>query len=193
MGDALRRHGREAVAMVRLAILPLVVGLSFLAAGCGGGSNDQPSAQDWASGGCTALTDWTNSVKAAGNSLKGNISEDSLKTAASDIEDASKSLESDLKNLGKPNTKSGQDAKNAVDKLAGEVDDDVNEMKDTVDNVSGAAGVVPAVQSVSATVSKMASQISGTAQTLDQADPSGELKQAFKDAPACKSLTSSSS
>ena len=178
--------------VLRLAILPLVVGLSFLAAGCGGGS-DEVSPQDWASGVCTALTDWTDSVKAAGNQLKGNISQDSLKTAANDIEDASKSLESDLRDLGKPNTKSGQDAKDAVDKLADDVDGDVDEMKDTVDNVSGAAGVLPAVQSVSATVSKMANQISSTAQTLDQSDPSGELKQAFKDAPECKKLTSSSS
>jgi hypothetical protein len=182
--------------MLRLAILPLVVGLSVLAAGCGGGggsSNDESSPQDWASGLCTALTDWTNSVKAAGNSLRGNISEDSLKTAASDIEDASNSLVSDLKDLGKPDTKSGQDAKDAVDTLADEVKGDVKEMQDDVDNVSGAQGALTAAQSLSATISKMATQIGSTARALDQADPSGELKQAFQDAPACKSLTSSSS
>ena len=181
--------------MLRLAFVPLLVVLSLLAAGCGGGgsSSNESSAQDWASGVCTALTDWTNSVKAAGNSLKGNISQDSLKTAAGDIEDASKSLVSDLKGLGKPNTKSGQDAKDAVDKLGDEVNGDVNEMKDAVDNISGAQGVVTAAQSLSTTISKMATQIGSTAQTLDQADPSGELKQAFKNAPACKSLTSSTS
>jgi methyl-accepting chemotaxis protein len=180
--------------VVRLALLPLVVGLALVVAGCGGGgSSDESSPADWASGVCTALTDWTNSVKAAGNSLRGNISKDGVKTAASDIEDASKSLESDLRGLGKPNTDSGQDAKDAVNKLADNVDDDVSELKDTVDNISGPGDVAPAVQSVSATVSKMASQIGSTAQTLDQVDPGGELQQAFRNSSECKQLTSSAS
>jgi hypothetical protein len=177
----------------RIALVALVLSSLLVAAGCGGSSSNESSAEDWASGLCSALTTWTSSVKSAANSLKGNPSEDGLKSATGDIKNASDTLVGDLKDLGKPDTKAGQDAKDAVDQLSSEVEDDVQEMQSTVDNVSGAQGVLAAASSVSATLSKMGNQINSAASKLDSADPSGELKQAFRDSPACKSLTSPSS
>jgi hypothetical protein len=66
-------------------------------------------------------------------------------------------------------------------------------MQSAADNASGVQGVVTAASSVSATLSKMGNQINSAAPKLDSADPGGELKQAFQDAPTCKDLTSSSS
>jgi hypothetical protein len=178
---------------VRRIAIALALGSLLVTAGCGGSSSNESSAEDWAGGLCSALTTWTSSVKSAANSLKGNPSEDGLKSAAGDIKSASDTLVGDLKDLGKPDTKAGQDAKDAVEQLSSEVHDDVQEMQSTVDNVSGAQGVLAAASSVSATLSKMGNQINSAASKLDSADPSGELKQAFRDSPACKSLTSSSS
>lgn len=175
--------------MVRFALVPVVVAV-ILASGCGG-SSDTSSATDWANNFCSALTTWTSSVKSAANSLKGNPSEDGLKSAAGDIKSASDTLVDDLKDLGKPDTKAGQDAKDAVDQLSSEVEDDVQEMQSAVDKASGVQGVVTAASSVSATLSKMGTQINSAASKLDDADPSGELKQAFQESSACKSLTNS--
>jgi hypothetical protein len=179
--------------MLRIALVALVMSTLVVAAGCGGSSSNESSAEEWAGGLCSALTTWTNSVKSSANSLKGNPSEDGLKSATGDIKSASDTLVGDLKDLGKPDTKAGQDAKDAVDQLSSEVKDDVQEMQSAVDNVSGVQGVLTAASSVSATLSKMGNQINSAASKLDSADPSGELKQAFQDAPACKDLTSSSS
>jgi hypothetical protein len=179
--------------MPRISVVALVLISLVVAAGCGGSSSNESSPEEWAGGLCSALTTWTNSVKSASNSLTSNPSEDSLKGAAGDIESASDTLVGDLKDLGKPDTKAGQDAKDAVDQLSSEVEDDVQEMQDTVDQASGAQGVLAAASSVSATLSKMGNQINSAASKLDSADPAGELRQAFQDAPACKSLTSSSS
>ena len=173
--------------------MTLVLSSLIVAAGCGGSSSNSSSAEDWAGGLCSALTTWTNSVKSSANSLKGNPSEDGLKSATGDIESASDTLVSDLKDLGRPDTNAGQDAKNAVDQLSSEVEDDVQEMQGAVDNVSGVQGVLAAASSVSATLSKMGNQINSAASKLDSADPGGELKQAFQNAPACKDLTSSNS
>ena len=177
--------------MVRFALVPVVVAV-VLASGCGG-SSETSSASDWATNFCSALTTWTSSVKSAATSLKGDPSEDGLKSAAGDIKSASDTLVGDLNGLGKPDTKSGQDAKDAIDQLSSEVEDDVQEMQSAVDKVSGVQGVLAATSSVSATLSKMGDQINSAASKLDSADPGGELKQAFQKAPACKSLTSPSS
>jgi methyl-accepting chemotaxis protein len=175
--------------MVRFALVPVVVAV-VLASGCGDSSNTS-SATDWADNLCSALATWTSSVKSTANSLKANPSKESLKSAAGDIKSASDTLVDDLKDLGKPDTKAGQDAKDAVDQLSSEIEDDVQEMQSAVDKASGAQGVVTAASSVSATLSKMGDQINSAASKLDDVDPGGELKQAFQDASACKSLRSS--
>jgi len=64
-------------------------------------------------------------------------------------------------------------------------------LKSAVDKASGVQGVVTAASSVSATLSKMGTQINSALSKLDSADPGGELKQAFGDSSACKNLTSS--
>jgi methyl-accepting chemotaxis protein len=177
---------------VRLTLIPFALAVA-LVSGCGG-SSDSSSAADWANSLCSSITTWSGSVKSAGESLKGgNLSENSLKSATSDISSATDKLASDLKGLGKPDTEGGQQAKDAIDQLSSDVKDGVNAMQSSVEEVSGVNGAVTAASSITATLSTMGTQISSAASKLEQADPKGELDQAFKDAPACKSLTSSSS
>jgi hypothetical protein len=64
-------------------------------------------------------------------------------------------------------------------------------MKSSVDKASGAQGVLTAASSVGATLSKMGEQISSAISKVGHADPGGELKQAFQDSSACKSLRNS--
>ena len=179
--------------MLRAALVAAaVIAAAVLAAGCGkSSSSSAPSPSDWANSLCSALTTWSTSVKSATGSLKGgNVSESSLKSAAGDITDASNTLVSDLKGLGKPDTQGGQQAKDAIDQLSIEVKTDVGKMQSAVDNASGLSGAMAAATSVSTTLSTMGNQINSTASKLDQADAKGELQKAFKDAPACSSLTS---
>src|SRR5206468_9660923 len=102
-----------------LAISSLAV-LAVLAAGCGGGggSSDTKSAQDWADGVCSAINTWTDSLKSAGQSLSGgNLSKDSLESAATDVKDATSQLEDDLSGLGARGTKAGRQARQTPDQL----------------------------------------------------------------------------
>ena len=97
---------------------PLVLLLVVLVAGCGGGGSSGSSTTDWANGFCSAITSWTTSIQTAGKSLQGgNVSEESLKSAANDINGATSTFADDLKSLGKPDTDSGQQAKESVDQL----------------------------------------------------------------------------
>jgi hypothetical protein len=179
---------------MKLALLPVALAV-VLATGCGGGSSSSsssPSPKDWSNNLCTAITDWSNSVKKSGQSLQsGGVSKDQLKQTTSDIKSATHKFAEDLKGLGKPNTASGQDAKDAIDQLATQVDSDVDELQKAADKASGsgASGAVAAASGIASTLSKMGSQISSAATKLQSADAKGDLQKAFQAAPACKNLT----
>jgi len=50
---------------------------------------------------------------------------------------------------------------------------------------------VTAASSIATTLSTMSTQIGSAASKLQQADAKGDLEQGFRDAPACKKLSSS--
>src|SRR6266511_2623682 len=67
-----------------------------------------------------------------------------------------------------------------------------DEIKSAGGDVSGASSVLSAVTVVTGKLSTMSSQLQSTFNDLQQLDAKGELEQAFKQAPACSSLTKSS-
>jgi hypothetical protein len=182
---------------VKLALLPLALAV-VLAAGCGGGSSSSsssssPSPKDWADNLCSAISTWSTSVGQAGQKLKGgNLSKDDLKTTTTEIKDATATFADDLKGLGKPDTDAGQKAKDAMDELASEVKTDVESLQKTVNDAvgSGAKGAVTAASGIATTLSTMSTQIASASSKLQQADAKGELANGFRDAPACKKLSS---
>jgi hypothetical protein len=151
------------------------------------------STAEWADGVCTAITTWTSSITAAGDSLKGgNISEDSLQSAADDVTSATETLKSDLDDLGKPDTEVGQEAKDSLDQLSSDLKTGTDSIETAVDDASGVNGVVSAVATVSTTLATMGDQVSSTVTSLEQLDPKGELQTAFEQSSACQQLSSSS-
>jgi hypothetical protein len=184
--------------MTRLAILRAhflavaLVALAILAAGCGGGgggSDETKSTTEWADGVCSAINTWTDSIRTAGQSLSsGNLSKESLKTAASDVQDATKTLKDDLDNLGKPDTDTGDKAKESIDELSSNIGEGVDKIENTVKGASGANEALTAITTVGQTLQTMGNQVKSTVNELEQLDPGGELDQAFKNASSCSSL-----
>ena len=179
--------------MTRWRTSPLLLLLVVLVAGCGGGgSSGSSSTSDWANGFCSAITSWTTSIQTAGKSLQGgNVSEKSLKSAANDIKSATSTFADDLKGLGKPDTDSGQQAKESVDQLSSQIKSDASEIEQAVEGASGLSGAQKALTTVGSTLSKMSSQISSTLSELNGLDPKGDLLKAFNNADSCKSLAKS--
>ena len=187
----------ERVRGMKLALVPVALAV-VLAAGCGGGgsssSSSSPSPKDWADSLCSSITTWSTSVKTAGESLKnGSLSEGDLKKTTSEIKSATNQFADDLKGLGKPNTDAGKQAKDAIDKLATQINDDVDTLQSAVNDAagSGTKGAVTAASSIATSLSTMSTQIASAASKLQQTDAKGELEQGFRDAPACKKLSSS--
>jgi hypothetical protein len=177
----------------RLSFVAVLLLASLLAAACGSSKSQSTSAADWADGVCSAISTWGNSLKSAGGSLTGgDISKDSLQSAADDVTSATETLESDLKDLGKPNTQAGQQAKETIDQFSSELKSDTDSITKAVDEASGASGIVSAVGTISTTLMTMGKQVSSTLKTLEQLDAKGELQTAFQQSSNCKQLSTSS-
>jgi hypothetical protein len=178
----------------RLLPVALVIVIAALAAGCGSNESAAPATPaDWANGVCSAINTWKDSLTAAAEPLKsGNISTDSLQTAADDAKSATDTLQSDLKDLGKPNTQSGQQAQDEIDQLSSDLQTDVDTIKSAADEASGAGGIASAAKTASTTLETMQTQVSSTITSLQQLDPEGELKTAFQQADSCQQLSGGS-
>src|SRR5437667_10284402 len=145
-----RRRRGEALTRRGSACLMAVVALATLAAGCGGksSSSQSTSAADWADGLCSALASWSTSVRAETTSLKGNVTESSLKSASAEVTKATDKLESDLKGLGTPDTESGKKARETLDTLAGQLKTDAQTIDNAGKEVSGTNRELKAVPAV---------------------------------------------
>jgi methyl-accepting chemotaxis protein len=175
-----------------LLIVP-VAAAAFLAAGCGGGNDETPSAVDWANSVCQAVSTWTSSIASIGQTVQQNPTEESLKTAGDDVKSATETLSDDLKNAGTPDTESGSQAKDAVDQLTSNLDDGLQKIETAIEDASGVSGALTAVSTVSSTLATMGNQVVATFQQLEQIDAHGELNDAFGQADACAGVTSTGS
>ena len=173
----------------RLALVVAAAVLAFVAAGCG--KKQPPTATEWANNFCGAVTTWRDSLQTAATSVNGgNISKDAIQNAADDAKSATDTFVKSVKKLGKPPTKSGDQAKQQINDLSDEIDAGSQTIDDAVKNVDSVSGVLPAVSTVTATFSTMSTQVKTTYDNLKTLDPSGELQNAFKQADACKNLNS---
>ena len=177
-----------------VVLAPLLV-LAVLAAGCGGGggggSSSTKSPEEWADGVCSAINTWSDSLRSASESVTGgNLSENSLKQAASDLQDSTAQLKDDLHNVGKPDLESGDKAKEDVDTLSSNISAGVDKIDGALKDVQNGGGIVNAVTTVTSTITTMGTQVQTTFNELKSLDPAGELKSAFENASSCKNVTS---
>jgi gas vesicle protein len=182
-GDA----GRRGVAARRLLALALAVAVAALAAGCG---DDTSSPEEWANGVCSAFSDWRESVTTAGEELRsGATNKDDLEAAVDDLEDATDEFVDDIRSLDDLETEEGQKAKETLDQLADDVDQNKEDIQETVSGASGVQELVQAATSIGSTISLMGQQLQQTFQELEQLEPGSELSDAFENADGCQSLS----
>jgi hypothetical protein len=178
-----------------------VVAFALLAAGCGGSDNSASgttsttsttATAEWADSFCSAFQTWKdelNSITDRFTSLS-SFSQDNLQTAADDAKSATDQLLTDLQGLGAPDTASGQEVKDSIDSLSTTLQSELDAIEKTVQDTSGIAELPGAVADVSASIATMTTAFSSTTSTIEDADASGELKDAIDNSSACSGLTS---
>ena len=172
----------------------------LFAAGCGG--DDESSSQttteastgastdEWADSFCSALTTWKNDLEEAAEPLTdlSSLSEESLQQAADDAKTATETLSESLNGLGRPDISSGEQVRSSVQDLATDVENGADEIETAVEGVASIADIPSAIDTITATVTDMGTEVDGAVQTLEDADLSGELVTAFADADSCGEL-----
>jgi hypothetical protein len=186
---------------MRALLAVLILAAAIVAAGCGGGSSSSggtgtessaTAADDWANSVCEAFVAWNNSITDAGQGIRDNPSEEGIRTAGEQIQSATQTLADDLRGLGRPDTESGQQAKDTIDQLATNLDTSLQKISDAMYNASGAAGAVTAASTIGTSLVEMGDHVSTAFQQLQDIDAQGELQSAFESADSCAGLTTTS-
>ena len=117
-----------------------------------------------------------------------SLSEESLRQAADDAKRATETLSDSLNGLGRPDIGSGERVRSSVQDLATDVENGADEIETAVEGVASVADIPSAIDIITTTVTDMGTEVDGAVQTLEDADPSGELVTAFADADSCGDL-----
>ena len=177
----------------RWIVAVTVVAVAGVAAGCGGDSDTEadPTAA-WADGFCGAVNDWTDELQTITSQFSdtSNLSEDGLQSAAEDVRSATQTLVDDLKDLGAPETDSGQEVQSALDDLSTTLESETAAIENTAEDVSGITDLPDAISKIAASLSALNTAFSQTLQTIDDADVNGELQTALEDSPECANISS---
>jgi|SRR5215211_2228402 len=189
---------------MRALLTVLILAAAITGAGCGGGSSSTSSssgsgteasatgADDWANSVCEAFVNWNNSITEAGQSIRDNPTEEGIKSGGEEVRSATQTLVDDLRGLGRPDTESGQQAKETIDQLATNLDTSLQQIDEAMDNASGTAGAVTAASTIGTSLVTMADQVSTAFQQLQDIDAQGELESAFESGDSCAGLTTTS-
>jgi hypothetical protein len=177
--------------VARLVLAAALLAAVALAAGCGGsddgdGDGETSATTQWADDLCSATSTWKTSLQESVDTLReGNVSSDSLEGVVDDMKSATSTFVDELQGLGRPDTESGQQAQESLERLSGELEDGVQTIEDAFDDVSGVSGLLTAVSTVSTTLSSMGSDLTSTLDEIRDLDPGGEIEEAFDQAGDC--------
>jgi methyl-accepting chemotaxis protein len=172
----------------------VVLAMAGIAAGCGGDdeSDADPTAA-WASDFCTAVTTWKDELESIKSdfSSPSDLSEESIKSAAEEAKSATETLRDTLRDLGAPDTASGEEVRDAVDSVSNTVEDEAEKIQDAAEGVSSITDLPAAISTITTSVSAILTAGSEARQTVEDADVDGELRTAFESSPECDDLSSS--
>ncbi len=173
-----------------LAAVAVVLGsLALVAAGCGSDDGEETSTTAaWAEDFCTSVTDWQDELDQIGDDLLASPSTEALEDAAQAASDATDAFIEDVRELGGPETESGQEIEDSLEQLADSVDEEKAEIEEAIDDAEGLTGAAGAVAAIGTSLSTMATALQTTFQAIEDSDASGELETAIDDTPACDEI-----
>jgi hypothetical protein len=174
-----------------LALAACVASLGLVAAGCGGDDSSASSTDEWAEEFCTIVQDWGDELERIGGDLgdPSSLTGDAIRDAGEEADAATDDFVESLRDLGAPDTESGNAVEEELEELADTVEAEREEIREVVDDAEGLGGVGEALGTIGASIGEMGTALQQTLQTLDDADASGELETALENAESCDELT----
>jgi hypothetical protein len=175
--------------MNRGTILVVIVVSAFSLSACGGDDGSETtSPSEWADSLCTDLSQWRSSIQSVAASFGGgNLSQQQIQNAADDVTSATETLVGNLQTLGTPDTEGGQEAKDALDSLADELQTGIGQVQRAAAGASGAVDTSQAESAIRSTATTMQDELTTAFTSVEQT----ELKSALEQSDRCRDLSSS--
>ena len=175
----------------------LTIALAVTAAGCG--SSGQSAQEKWANDVCTQIGNWQKQMTDLVNGAKSAVQSPSagtistLQSDAKQAANATKDLETNLKNVGPAPGSNGQTAEQTLNSFASSMSKTINGLKSTVDSLSSSGSISQAATQLSSSAGQLSSLTSQTQTALNSVkQTSSDLEKGFENASACKNLKKSS-
>jgi hypothetical protein len=176
--------------LAQIALLGSVAAAVLVVAGCGGSKSSEETPASWTNSLCGSLVTWQESLKSAGNEIKGNVSKSSLQDAKSSISSADSKLKDELQSLGKPPTEGASEARSAVSNLSNELKSNVDDIQSALSGVNSVQDISTAASAITTSVTAMGSAFSSTTSQLQSLAQSDPWRKAFQDSSSCQQLKS---
>jgi hypothetical protein len=174
--------------MKRGTVVVVILIGAFALSGCGGDDGNETTSPKWADSLCTDLGQWKSSMESVAASFGGgNLSQEQVQDAVNEAASATEMLVGNLQDLGRPDTEAGQEAEDAVNQLADELQTDIGE----AERAAAGADTAQAASSIRDTFTTAQNQVTSAVTGLEQLDPQGELTSALEQSDRCRDLSSS--
>jgi gas vesicle protein len=191
----MRRSWLIAAAVVVVAAVVAVIAVVLVR-----NSNSEsspPSTEAWAGQVCTSLSKWRTSITSLADVSGATLDRDTLREKLTDAQVATEQLITDLQNIGPPETTSGTQLKQQLQKQGDEIQKSYENLKAGAQNALDASTTVDFLRRLSSLApdfQKLLNQISTTIDTLQSSNVAGdsadEVRQGFENAESCKKLRS---
>jgi hypothetical protein len=181
--------------VVKLLVSTALLALALvLAAGCGGDDDDdQTSSQAWADDFCSAAADWRSSLDdiISGFGSPSDLNEDAIRDAVDEGLDTTEQFLEDVKGLGTPDTKAGQEVKGIVDDMSTSVQATVDDLRDTLGDSSSLQDLLVAAPQAAAQLGDLEQELQTSLDELENVD-TGEFKSELESNEDCAAAQSGS-
>jgi hypothetical protein len=173
-----------------VALIACVVSFALVAAGCGGDDESASSADAWADEFCSTVQGWADELERIREDLGdvSSLTSDSIEQASEDADAVTEDFLEELRDLGGPDTPSGDAVEQEVEELSDIVDAEREDIRQAVEDASGLAEIAEAVGEVGTSVAAMTSAVQQTLEAIDEADVEGEVRAAVDESEACDAL-----
>ena len=169
------------------------------AAGCGGSSTssqDKTETEKWADDVCSSISTWRDTVSQAKSTLRhpADLTVSTFEDTVRGVVDATRTLVTEMGNLGPPDTTAGNQAADQISNLSEQLDKERAVLKKTIQSDAASPSEVLAnLSTITGALATMGSDISKTVEGLGSLDGAAELRDAFDSSASCQKLTASAS
>ena len=170
------------------AAASLVAVLSVAGAGCGG--DDQSGAEQWADSVCNDLNTWAESMTTTISGVMSQglgVTSNDLRAAANQASSATTRLVDDLREIGPPDTESGEAAQQQLQQVGDSIEQHATKARNLAESGStSGAELVATARSVLVEIGAAADEVKSALSSLQQAGE--DIRSGIEASDACSQL-----